>query len=475
MINRERREGIFIPFSPGIYLKELSIENFRGFIDPQTIEFAVPSGRSGSGLTIFVGPNNVGKSTVIEALRVVVSPREMMDRKERHFERPVRISIKDSHDQTKSITNPGLGATIKSIGNAYPGSSYPQGLLRYVPSRRAWSARTGALNVDPQSYWSQRVSQNRSEDDNLVARLGSFSAEEKTVFQSALSELIPQIRNWRIEYSDGFSYLEYTTLNGSQHTADLFGDGVASLFRIALALYDSNVQSCVVIDEPELSLHPQGQKRLANFISNKAAQRQILLCTHSPYFVNWTDLSNGAIVYRLHQKRNGIEPKRLTNEALDGLRRLYEDWEKPQLLDPVAREVFFADEVVFFEGQEDVGIIRRFTEQESIPSIETFGYGVGGAGNVKYFLKMALDLGIPTCAVFDGSSRREWDDARNMFPGAMITLLPTEDIRDKPPSPGRSARDGMFRRDGAIKLQHKDYLLGLIAEIRSYLNDQAAP
>jgi hypothetical protein len=449
---------------------KLSIENFRGFLDPQELQFAIPTARDGSGLTIIVGPNNVGKSTIIEALRVVTSPPQMMDRRERHLDRPVRISIEDSERGMRSITNPGMAASIVASGSAHPVDK-----LRFVPSRRAWSPKTGSLSIAPQDYWSQRIQQNRNEDGYLVARLASFPPEEKVAFQSALSELIPQVQNWKIEYSDGHSYLEYTTLNGSQHTADLLGDGVASLFRIALALYDPDHEPCVVIDEPELSLHPQGQKRLAEFISKKAAHRQIVLCTHSPYFVNWSDLSEGATVYRLRQTRYGIEPKRLTGEAIDGLRRLYEDWEKPQLLDPVAREVFFADEVVFFEGQEDVGIIRRFTEQEGIPSIATFGYGVGGAGNVKYFLKMALDLGIPTCAVFDGSSRREWDDARNMFPNAMIELLPTEDIRDKPPSSGKSGRDGMFRRDGTIKLQHKDYLLGLIAEMRSYLDDRAAP
>ena len=87
------RDRIYIPYSPEVYLKELSIENFRGFIDPQKIVFAAPNGRNGSGLTIFVGPNNVGKSTVVEALRIVVAPREMMDRKERHHERAVKISI----------------------------------------------------------------------------------------------------------------------------------------------------------------------------------------------------------------------------------------------------------------------------------------------------------------------------------------------------------------------------------------------
>jgi predicted ATP-dependent endonuclease of OLD family len=343
-----------------------------------------------------------------------------------------------------------------------------------IPSRRPWTPRTGRHQIGPSDYWTERTRQNKSEDSDLVGRLNSFSPEEKNVFQSSLNELAPQIQQWEIEFSEGSTYLEYTTINGATHTADLFGDGIASLFRIALALYDPDFDACVVIDEPELSLHPQAQKRLASFVSKKAADRQIILSTHSPYFVSWNDLAAGAIVYRLQQRRNGIEPKRLSPEAIEGLSSLFEDWEKPQLLDPVAREVFFADEAVFFEGQEDVGIIRRFSESEHLEPIQTFGYGVGGAGNVRLFLKMAADLGIPACAIFDGTSKVEYDRARNEFPFFMIEMLPAEDIRDKPPTTGRPSRNGLFEKSGRIKLQHKEYLLGLLKEIRSHLSEQAA-
>ena len=36
--------------------------------------FAIPDGTAGSGLTVLVGPNNGGKSTVIEALRAFTRP-----------------------------------------------------------------------------------------------------------------------------------------------------------------------------------------------------------------------------------------------------------------------------------------------------------------------------------------------------------------------------------------------------------------
>src|SRR5690242_9317528 len=47
----------------------LEILGLRGFAEPQLLNFAHPNGDLGSGLTILVGPNNGGKSTVLEAVR----------------------------------------------------------------------------------------------------------------------------------------------------------------------------------------------------------------------------------------------------------------------------------------------------------------------------------------------------------------------------------------------------------------------
>jgi len=452
-----------------IYLSKLSIEHFRGVLAKQEVTFATPRGSKGSGLTILVGPNNVGKSTIVEALRHAVSPPSIIDRKERHIDRALRISITDTANGFREITNPGLGANITSAGRAHPAVQQ----LRYIPSRRSWAHRTGTHSMEMGDYWVQRTANSKHEDSHLVSRLNAFPPEEKAAYQSELRQLAPQLLDWKIEYSDGQTYLEYVTINGNTHTADLFGDGIASLFRIVLALYDPQ-ESFVIIDEPELSLHPQAQKRLAKYIAEKAAHRQIVLCTHSPYFVNWNDLAEGAIIYRLKQDREGIQLNRLSVSTISLLNRLTTDWQKPQLLDAVAKEVFFADEALFLEGQEDVSLIGKFIESENLPSLQLFGYGIGGSTNILSFLAMADDLKIPCGAIFDRSSRSDYDRAREQFPQNLSELLPTDDIRDKPETNGRKKVDGIFHQDGAIKPEFLDFLTGLLCEFRQYFDDRSS-
>lgn len=49
------------------HIKELTIDGLRGVSEPLSLRLAVPDGRHGSGLTVLVGSNNSGKSTIVEA------------------------------------------------------------------------------------------------------------------------------------------------------------------------------------------------------------------------------------------------------------------------------------------------------------------------------------------------------------------------------------------------------------------------
>jgi len=172
----------------------------------------------------------------------------------------------------------------------------------------------------------------------------------------------------------------------------------------------------------------------------------------------------------------GATAKNLSQPALTTIQGLFTDWQKPNLLDAVAKEIFFADEVVFFEGQEDVGLLRKFAIEHNREPLEVFGYGVGGSGNIKHFLKMAEELGIRACAIYDGDKTAEKAEAEQLFPVSLIELLPTADIRDKhaKDASGRDAveikKEGLFDRNGVIKPAYKQYLLDLMDRVTAQFN-----
>ncbi len=52
-------------------IKNIEIKGFRGFGESRTIDLGIPNGEQGSGLTILIGPNNSGKSTIVESFNIL--------------------------------------------------------------------------------------------------------------------------------------------------------------------------------------------------------------------------------------------------------------------------------------------------------------------------------------------------------------------------------------------------------------------
>lgn len=62
------------------------------------------------------------------------------------------------------------------------------------------------------------------------------------------------------------------------------------------------------IDEPELCLHPKGQKKLLDALLEISKVRQVFVTTHSPYFLNTLYLKNmGIHIFKKEGNRNVIE------------------------------------------------------------------------------------------------------------------------------------------------------------------------
>ena len=87
-------------------IKKLNIEGLRGFSKNVEIEFAMPDGKNyGSGLTVLVGPNNSGKSTVIEAVHLLSISTDVIPISARNIlnDSMVRIEATDNIGHTYSL------------------------------------------------------------------------------------------------------------------------------------------------------------------------------------------------------------------------------------------------------------------------------------------------------------------------------------------------------------------------------------
>ena len=477
-------------------LKNLRIEHYRGFFEQQTLEFATPNGRPGSGLTLIVGPNNTGKTTIIESLLFAQSnnttPR--FAEHDRHKNKTsiirmcwqnktgVEFSVSFSHIPDHSL--------VLVMPNQH--EARPKGDLRFILAKREWDTFDNSINTSGDTLglgsggiYNMGQILNRYKtlkhygSTGMLGSLSGLEEEQKSIINSHMKKLVPNFEDWTIDTNESGDYVKYRTADGGSHRAQFLGSGVLSLLFICRELLnlENGSGDVLIIDEPELSLHPETQKQLAGMFSQASSKNQLIICTHSPYFADWFDFTRGAKFVRLNKTQlDGSKERKCVISELD-LKTKYgefitnnlSEYQKPQLLDVVAKEILFANKILFVEGQEDVGVLRNWLcENYKNVSFSIFGYGVGGHGHMKLFLELSRDLGLQkVSALYDGdeeaSKSYEKDRVEFKEEGYALFQLPTEDIRDKrfikcckecstcTKCEKKKSKEGCFNEDGQLK------------------------
>lgn len=89
------------------------------------------------------------------------------------------------------------------------------------------------------------------------------------------------------------------------YTEAFAGSGESAIAKLVHKIYKAKNGTLVLLDEPEVSLHPGAQKRLLNFLLNQTFEKglQVIIATHSPAIVE--ELPKEAIVL-LHQTPDGM-------------------------------------------------------------------------------------------------------------------------------------------------------------------------
>lgn len=448
-------------------IKQLSISGFRGFGVKQEIPFAIPDGETpGSGLTIITGANNSGKTTILESIRAFnnyESPSFSEGRRNIHTQGSVELKIIDAEDKEY---------TIKSVsGNSSSTTREPNNSLDYyvLQSRRSvpFEFSKNSWNREEYIRYSLQLDMQRNYSlDNFSSRI--FEIEKnKNKFNEIINKILGNDFQWSIELRDsGQYYIKYTN-DDIFHSSEGIGDGIWSIFTICASLFDAEDDSTIVIDEPELSVHPTLQKRLMNLFIEYSKNIQLIICTHSPYFIDWNAIASGAQLIRVVKEDTNSICYNISKESQKKVRGVLTDLNNPHVLGINANEAFFLeDEIILVEGQEDVVIFNKIAKQLSKEiKGNFFGWGVGGAPKMDIFMKLFKDLGFKkVVAIYDGDKEKDAKDAENKYPDFSIIILKEDDIRDKRRRTIKYKK-GITDIKGNLKKKNRAYATKLIDEI----------
>lgn len=449
---------------------------YRGFQTNQSLHLAKPNGKFGSGLTVLIGPNGGGKSTIIEIFRRLsnfnnITFSEGKRNKAAGDRVEITINFNESIGTLKTVDKGGSGTVWTGGVNNKP----PK--VGFLPSRRVFNPYFGlGKSNNRDSYY-----QGSSNFTNRAELMNSFSGrlfnalDNYDEFSKVFTQIYGKDLKWTIDQNDNEQYYVKIEKTGNVfHNSDGMGEGLVSLLFLADAIYESTPDEILVIDEPELSLHPQLQRRLMITLGNLSKDRQILLATHSPEMVSVDGIINGMDISRVVDEEEGSKIYRLENECRETFRKLEDDLFNPHAFSYESISCLFAeDNLVVTEGQEDVVFFNKMIADLGLDyTIPFWGFGAGGASKIKLITSVLKSLGFKNVsAIYDGDKSEDAVEFNRLFPDYRSFVIPADDIRDKIHEDGTIIKKGLFDTSKQLKPEYISCCRTLLEEINKQANN----
>lgn len=197
----------------------------------------------------------------------------------------------------------------------------------------------------------------------------------------------------------------------------------------------------LLIEEPELYLHPQAQRALTQLLRSIGAVRdQVMYSTHSSLFIDMKSFDEICLIKRkqlatgLMTNLTALSAQAMvndlktrfpsTNPTTESITERYS-----HVYDPTRNEGFFADKIILVEGRTEEYALPLYAEalgfdfdKDNVSVVEC-----GGKGTIDRLYRVFNEFGIPCYIVFDGDKNSSEPNVRDTT-RFLMSLLKGEDI-----------------------------------------------
>ena len=179
--------------------------------------------------------------------------------------------------------------------------------------------------------------------------------------------------------------------------------GIKELFVLLTHLYDDR-HDYLIIDEPELNLHPQYQaffmqevRKITGGAGGAGNAKVVFLITHSPFILDLRSDDDVASVISFDLDYS--VPKQVARESPDATSALVASGR----LNAHHKQLFFSDDPVFVEGHHDALIIEALMETRGVSAAAAGSCIIdcGGVAEVTHYLTLCRALGKKAHFVYD--------------------------------------------------------------------------
>ena len=199
----------------------------------------------------------------------------------------------------------------------YPELRWLQQQYRQIRLYRNWEfgpaagLRRSPKADEPSTFLTER-------GENLPLVLSRLRGDSRQRFVKALQQLYDGIEDFQVEVGGGRAELFVVERGAGERyiPASRLSDGTLRYMALAAILLDPDPPPLVVIEEPELGLHPDVVLSIGEMLINASQRTQLVVTTHSRVLINALEDHSSSVV--VCGKRDGqTEMKRLDPERLE--------------------------------------------------------------------------------------------------------------------------------------------------------------
>lgn len=326
-----------------------------------------------SGLTIFVGTNASGKTQTLKKIRDLMR---------------------------------------KNIGD---------NKVRYLSSNRIGSmeqyrSKTNQYNYSADNYTFGDRDDKRARLQIETASGDFFTMDERKDVFIKVSERMSELFNRQIfiRWDAGKMKVFFgKTDSEKEYSVAAEASGLVNVISILAALFDEEIE-VLLIDEPEVSLHPQLQSYLLREMKNAAKKynKTIIISTHSPELI---ELNSASELCNFVFFRKDTLPKQISLDAPELKNSKLKEFLLRMSL--IYNEGFFAKKVLLIEGSSDMIICRYLCNKLNL-NLDVAGsqiIPVEGKGQFPVITKLFRLIGKDVCILTDLDGFTDDNSVINLF------------------------------------------------------------
>ena len=346
------------------YITDIHFPFYKGLVPGSKIDFKFP-------LTVLVGENGCGKSSVLQALENVSAGKSLSQRWFSTSVDPIpdnarpcfwysyynaeagrtvqilntRIKKKfkdgsenpDYWEPSRPVAKYGMELFDEKYANT-PGATGSRwnGTKRkveYIDFREEISAfdKYFYFGIEPHKKTKQEYIRQRSKNlkkaidgklkNDLLRSIVNLVPEEVSILSDILDKQYQSVKiiehkfysKWgtSVYFSQGVGDASFS----GKYSEVFAGSGESAVAKLVHKIFSAQEGTLLLLDEPEVSLHPGAQKRLLNYILENVRDKglQVVISTHSPAIVE--ELPPEAIVVMNQTAQNKFDP--IPNVAAD--------------------------------------------------------------------------------------------------------------------------------------------------------------